>query len=746
MRSLAAFIIPLFGLSLAGCASDQLQGPKHENRPPVAWLAIGPPAGSTVNYKVHMFWGGWDPDGRIAYFEYSITDNETGVFQPADTTGSDKWYRVNAGDSIFVFTTDLLADSSSIDGDVLDTFEYLRTHTFFIRAVDEEGARSRAVYRSFTANNLSPVVFIETPRTFGFTIAQVPPIPTFRWNANDFISSREETQPPDSVRSILVPTQRFAGGFDETTRYIRENPAAPEWTPWEYYSAPGDTGKFWHPEDELGFGSYVFAVQVKDEAGAVSPVFDLNRNMRRIRISVLKTGPILTVTNRFLAPIVTSSPDGSLAILDFPAGMPIGFSWKADASSYGGIVTAYRYGWDILDLNDDEQWDVDFTPFIGSIAQSPSRTFFFGSHAFYVEVVDNSGFTSRQGIIVNAIPFTMERELLMVDDWEEGSSPGFLRTGGASPHDTEHDAFWAYVLSDVAGFQPSVDMVPVKGKLLSMPIGTLAKYKTIIWNVRGDPVFNIPSLLHKILGFGSEEFNLLTVYMAAGGKVLICGSNPLTTVINKHIFPDEGRINGGAGVRYPLIFRYELAGNQRDSIDPVGEETFGYNEYCLNVLDVAYGIRVRRFVCPVASDEKKFDPKTEGLRACNSIDGTYNFPRLELRPEVSDPGKFYHEDQLALNCDIYNPSYFGAICDLAELSPPRDCFRPIYALECLNESASVFGAPVAFWTSQFANVPDTRGVAARSAVWGFEPVYFNPDQIKQALGIILFDEWQLNRR
>jgi hypothetical protein len=30
-------------------------------------------------------------------------------------------------------------------------------------------------------------------------------------------------------------------------------------------------------------------------------------------------------------------------------------------------------------------------------------------------------------------------------------------------------------------------------------------------------------------------------------------------------------------------------------------------------------------------------------------------------------------------------------------------------------------------------------------VWGFEPVFFNPSQVKQALNIILFDEWELPR-
>jgi hypothetical protein len=745
MRCLPVILIILFCLSLAGCASENLEGTLPDNEPPIVWLAIAPPQGWTVNYRIHAFWGGWDPDGDIAYFEYAITDNETGVFQPADTTGSDNWSRVNAGDSVFVFSADLLADSSSVDPEVMDTFLYRRTHTFFIRAVDQKGALSNVAYRSFTASTLSPVVSIHTPRDTRLGFVQVAAVPTFGWRGTDFVGRLSETQEPESVRTILVSTRGFAADFDKTTQYIRENPDAPEWTDWKYYKAPGDTGKFWHPENPLAFGTYVFAVQVKDEAGAVNPVFDVDRNMRRIRVSHLPTGPQLTVTNRFLGSLVTSSPSTSPAILDIPAGMPMTFSWKADASSYGGYVVAYRYGWDILDLNDDEQWPGDITPFTGLWARSQPRTFEFGTHTFHVEVVDNSGLKSRASVSVNMIPFTMEREVLVVDDWLEGTSPGFRSTKGALPNDFEHDEFWADVLSDVEGFVPGIDIFPAKGKLFFLPITVAAKYKAIIWNVRGHPTFNVPSLLGKTIRFGLGEFNILTLYMEAGGKILICGQNPMTTVINKTIFPDEGRRHGGKGVRYPVIFRYELGGNQRGSTEPDGEESFGYDECCLNLLDVAYGIHVHRFVCPVSA-LKDFDLKTEGLRACNSIDETYDFPRLELRPEVSDVGKFYHEDAIGLNCDIYNPPYFGETCDLAELSPPRDCFQPMYGLECLNQSAVTFGAPIAFWTSRYADVPDVHGIAARSAVWGFEPVYFKPDQVREALGIILFDEWQLSRK
>jgi len=53
---------------------------------------------------------------------------------------------------------------------------------------------------------------------------------------------------------------------------------------------------------------------------------------------------------------------------------------------------------------------------------------------------------------------------------------------------------------------------------------------------------------------------------------------------------------------------------------------------------------------------------------------------------------------------------------------------------------------VAFWTTKYADrIPDAGGVAARSAVFGFHPFYFNPDEVKAALDIVLFDEWQLPR-
>jgi len=733
--------------SFLSCSSDELTGTTHGNQAPEVWLSIGPPEGSTSVYHVHFFWGGFDPDGKISHFEYAITDNDNGMFDPADTTGADKWFATEVKDSVFSFTADEIADSSKIDFDAMNPYEFVRSHTFFIRAVDEAGLHSKPAYRSFTARNLSPVVNIEIPNVIGQSIAIVPPIITFRWSARDFIGSRSEAQDPESVRSILVNTLRFSGRTDLALEYIRTTPDAEEWTRWYGYTEEGDSGHFWRPEQPLGFGSYVFAVQARDEAGAVSPVLDLDRNVRLIRVDNRITGPALTVRNSLVGEIKTSTTKTPVTAADVLGGAPISFSWSADASSYGGVVTAYRYGWDIQDLGNDDEWEVDFTPFVGSVAQSPPRTFYFGTHTFHVEVKDNSDARARVPIAINVVQFTQERPLLLIDDWAENpQTDSWLRTNGASPSDEEQDSFWAYMLDNVAGFSPTGDVLPSSGPLKALPIATLALYRTVIWNTRTTTLTNTPTLLKDHIMYGASGTNALQVFLEAGGKVLICGDHALTTVINKTLFPPNGPFQAGWGPSYPLIYRYELGGVQTRWADPGGGVTssFAYNACCVNVVDQTHAVlfsKPRRFHCPV-SDIRDFDARYDGLRAAEPLTREFGFPRLELRPEAASPGKWYAETNLGYAADIFNPDYFS-FCNAAELTPRRDCFEPIYGLECLNQSSAVYGAPVAFWTSRYADVTDAAGVAARSVVFGFPPVFIKPEQMKQAIEIILFDEWKL---
>lgn len=762
------------GVHITGCTTDELTGEPKENQAPTVWLSAAPPEGTVTSYTIRLWWGGWDPDGEIAYYEYVVTDNEGGVFDPADTTSTPddyKWKRVYGNDSLFTFTADVVADSTDFTDNRLEPEEFRRSHTFFIRAVDERGMRSeRPVYRSFTSRTLSPVVDVIIPRATGVEPAQVPPVTTFKWVATDFVSNELEVQEPESIRTILVNTKFHGGRTQQTLDYIRKNPNAPEWTSWRNYQTAGDTGKVWTTPPLSIPDSYVFAIQAKDEAGAVNPVFDLARNVRFILVGSRSTGPILTVRNQFLGAIVTSSPNTPLSILDIPAGVEMEFEWEADASSYGGIVSGYRYGWDILDLNDPEQWAISYTPFIGRVAKSPIRTFFFGSHTFHIEVIDNSGFTSRVGVRVNVVPFTMGRNILFVDDWVENNDSGWDRTvpPGILPSDGEHDAFWESILSNVEGFSADIDMSHIEPGNQQVPIEVLADYRSVVWSSAGTHTSESPAFLNDVIRFidptrpspgGKQTPNLAALFMAAGGHLLIAGDRVMTMVVNRTSFGINAPV-------FPMIFRYELAGDQDGSyttdgndvgVRGVGDASFGYNECCVNVLDVAVNTTPLTKRRPPAQQPggqgcavdhlRSFTSDKDGLRVAMPADS--DFPKLELRPETAAPGRFYHTN--GINTDLYNPPYFhneARCAALAETDPSRarTCFEPIYTLACNDTNSVAFGSPIAFWTKVFENrIPDVGGKPARSAVFGFHPVYFKPDQVKAAIDVILFDEWGLRR-
>jgi hypothetical protein len=773
-----AAIALIVALQLFGCGDEG--GVALGNQPPTVWLSSAPPEGSVSKYTIHLYWGGWDPDGEVAFYEYVVANNATGVFDPADTTstpGDYKWHRVNAHDSTFTFTADLIPDSSVVDFEGSHKpEEFRRSHTFFVRSVDREGVRSvKPAYRSFTARTLSPTVYVEVPIPSGLNPAEVPAVTSFHWTAKDFVTSVTEIQEPDSVRWIIAPTANFNDDWDQTLEYIRENPDAKEWSDWRYYGAPGDSGKFWTTSPPLAVGRYYFAIQAKDEAGAVSPVFDLDWNLRRIAVGPRVTGPLLRLTNLYIGLVQTASPDTPPVIIDLPSGVPMVFEFWGDASSYGGVVAGYRYGWDIVDLNDDDQWEVDFTPFVGERAKSPSRTFFFGTHSFFLELLDNSGYKSRVEVRVNVVPFSMERDLLLVDDWREGNTCfSASPNNGRVPCDAEHDAFWNFVLESATGFNPNTDVfeLGVAGKT-SLPIQVLAKYKNVIWNAIGNPTGDGGSFLDQLITFrdpnapaaGKVTPNLVALYMAAGGHVLLAGNQIMTLVLNR-------AVTAGVTV-YPIIFRYELDGDQDGSytgdnqvgIKGVGEESFGYGDCCVNVLDATYlsnpanlrRTNVNNQRCPVELIRER-SPVRDGLRTAIPHDLTTGggFPQLELRPETADSGKAF--STAGLTVDLYNPIYFsnltacgtpsGGVAEIDPSSPSlRHCFQAIYGNGCQNTSSVLYDAAVGFWTTTHAHrVADVAGaVAARSAVWGFSPVYFNPDQVKAALQIILHDEWKIPR-
>ncbi|MFH1754338.1 MAG: hypothetical protein ABIA59_01430, partial [Candidatus Latescibacterota bacterium] len=99
LHLILVLLLPLLFVAFGFGCSEDLGVPK-DNQSPTVWLSSAPPEGSTSKYTIQLFWGGWDPDGEVRYYEYAVTDNDSGFFNPADTTGRDKWHKVFSNDSL----------------------------------------------------------------------------------------------------------------------------------------------------------------------------------------------------------------------------------------------------------------------------------------------------------------------------------------------------------------------------------------------------------------------------------------------------------------------------------------------------------------------------------------------------------------------------------------------------------------------------------------------------------------------
>ncbi|MCH7549320.1 MAG: hypothetical protein IH969_07290, partial [Candidatus Krumholzibacteriota bacterium] len=355
--------------------------------------------------------------------------------------------------------------------------------------------------------NDPPVVEILVPDADGLNPALVPPIFQIRFVASDLDNAAENL----SVRWALVDTRLLNEDWLLTIDFLRKTPAAiaeyeriklqwgevvdgesdseAQWSAWVPYEtgAPGAQGYMEVTTPPLDFGPYIFAVQTRDPCGGFMEELDEMLNVQRIRVTTQHPLPILTVCNPHVGTVVSSIGNLPVIIADILSGIAMKFEWTADWIYATEPVFLYRYGWDILDLNDDSQWDIDFTLLVDGVASAPPRTFFFGTHTFHVEV--NNGFFSRVEIKLNIIPYVASRELLLVDDFaaDQASVAGWddVTGNGILPSDEEHDRFWLDMLDNVDGFDPGFDVMEVNGST-PIPLTTLAYYKNIIWSVFTD--------------------------------------------------------------------------------------------------------------------------------------------------------------------------------------------------------------------------------------------------------------------
>src|SRR5262249_20137896 len=95
------------------------------DRAPETYLTRAPAESTLSYYRVHLYWNGEDPDGRIAYYEIAVTDSDE---VPGQGVHKGTGYTLTLKtDSLFTLRAD-----PPIDQQILG-------HRFYVRAVDAEG-------------------------------------------------------------------------------------------------------------------------------------------------------------------------------------------------------------------------------------------------------------------------------------------------------------------------------------------------------------------------------------------------------------------------------------------------------------------------------------------------------------------------------------------------------------------------------------------------------------------------------
>ncbi len=591
----------------------------------------------------------------------------------------------------------------------------------------------------FCPRDEEPYVVIDRPPPAG-GIQVLPRIITFGWH-----SGLDED--PRAVRhmwSLVVDTNGVYNPTFDIVRDLNENPWRYEdkWSRWVFYSAPHERGRktILGDDEPLEVNkSHIFAVQAMDRCGRVTETFRLNVNVRKFIVSKV-AGPLLTVMEPFLGYFKFLGTNMGPERIDLPPGVPLNFRWRADASSYGGEIVSYRYGWDITDLNDPNQWDVPPSP---HHVQAPEQRFYAGIHTFYVETVDNAGSATLASIQLTIVPFPMDRELLWVDDFlgTPVQDPNY-----SHPSETNHDQFWTGICDRATGFDPASDIYDCAEHNYEPPdLATIGMYKNIIWTYASyqygawkKVVYFTPE---SRVGQGIQRrLNYLPVFLVKGGHLWTLGRSERESGLAAVLSPDAQI--------FPLSLRCEITGPRNDCLgDTSGVYSMPYKDYCISMLDKIDAVFRIHEDMPLRK-LGYYDVMAFGYRD-DADPYTAQHPelppQLDLWEEVACCNRLFDPNGPLggfTYVEIYDPAYWMEHNFLMSQS----CFHPMYRMRSRNMLSAVNNTTIAVWVTKYAGiVPEAVSgiaVAAPSVHFGFPLWFFDRDAVDQIVEVI-FTEWQI---
>jgi hypothetical protein len=543
------------------------------------------------------------------------------------------------------------------------------------------------------------------------------------------------------TRYFCLPVTNPLGVYDPSFDMIEdmnENPWRYEdrWTAWKPLGAPDGSGSsavIGDDEEILPGVYYVFAVQAKNEGGTVTSIFSTNINARRFGVSST-TRPLLRLYEPTLRGASFIGTNYMPVEKEIPPGVPLAFSWMGDASSYGGEIMGFRYGWDIAEPS---SWDA---PFVPHCTTSAVISFYAGVHTLTVEAVDQMGKVARGSVEITIVPFPMERTLLWVDDFPSGEFP---QVSWAIPTESQHDSFWLDICERARGFDPSIDVYDTQLNVMRPPkLDRIGNYKNIIWTYSSSDcswqnlVYFTPE---SRIGWDSRlAINYLPLFLMRGGHVWTLGRSDRSGGL-------AATLDEGAQV-FPMSLECEISGNRPDCDgDGSGVMSMPYRDYCVTMLDKIQGMLrtdpemlfrwVPHFDVMTHAYRDRFDPYSSSHAELPE--------RLELWEEVTRSGRYFDPDSSAIlggftYVEIYDPAYWMR----ARNSFSQSCFHPLYRMKAKSEESVLDDCVIALWVTRYENVvPEAAdGIAAPSLHFGF-PLWFFERGAVDSIVSVVFGEW-----
>ncbi len=382
----------------AGCSGNtELSGTLLPNSKPDTEIT-GEPNPLEASFQVDLNWIGSDEDGYVVGFEWRVSNNGTDGISPRDTLTVDPltgailhpWHFTSRTDTTLV----LLADQPGYPQDDPSKPRSFRTHSFFIRAVDDKGGVDPSpAYISFTSTTVVPTCRVVYPNLSRTNYKRVPETVSLGWEGldSDFVL-KEPTQMRFLLKSAKYDTTALGEPLYIRTLYEYNLHYAkildfddPEWSLWSGFY-PSSTDQRIRLSNLPNGEFFLFAIQVRDTAGAVSVGLEYQKEV--VNIKIVKGGffPAVEITEPILGSTVFSDPRSQIA-----SDQPLNFRWTASAASYNGNIFSYRHGWDLIDPEDpnDPGWAVP--PGVSSLnLYARERSYLNGYHTFYLRVEDDS--------------------------------------------------------------------------------------------------------------------------------------------------------------------------------------------------------------------------------------------------------------------------------------------------------------------------------------------------------------------